>query len=391
MKRKIYVLSILYLIFGVSVNIIHPITTDYVRSLNLNDVYFGIFFSLMSLGMFIGSIGWGKLSDKIGRTPILSLGIFGYALFQFCFGYFNSIPWLILIFRIMSGIFVSAPHTLFLSFVRDIEEKDNLGKAYSLMSSLYLLGTALGYKIGGFLYSEINFSFIQVFLFQCFICISLGLIFRILFNKENKNKIIIQKKYSSLLNIKYLNKYLIIFLISLLFITMSQTIITKYIDVFVIDLNYNTNDLGDTVLFTGIIGILSNLVFLRILNKVKNINYELLYIIFIIISVISLIITFAINQNNFIVMMYSTYAVFIACKSLMLPLEQTIISKMSEGNSGEVMGVRQTFIALGQVIGPLIAAPMYANNNYSVFFFSIAIYLIVGLILFYWLRRKKEA
>ena len=144
MKKKIYLLSFLYLVFGIATNIIHPITTNYVRSLNLNDAYFGIFFSLMSLGMFLGAFFFGKISDKIGRAPVLSIGLIGYAFFQFCFGYFNTIPWLILIFRVCSGIFISAPHTLYLSFVRDIEDKENVSKAFSLMSSLYLLGVALG-------------------------------------------------------------------------------------------------------------------------------------------------------------------------------------------------------------------------------------------------------
>ena len=163
-SKKFVVIAILYLVFGISVNLIHPITTNYVRSLELNDVYFGLFFSLMSLGMFIGSIGWGKLSDKVGRTLILSIGIIGYAFFQFCFGYFNTIPLLILCFRVFSGIFVSAPHTLFLSFVRDLIKEKNLGKSFSLMSSFHLLGVAFGYKIGGFLYSELSLSFLNIFI-----------------------------------------------------------------------------------------------------------------------------------------------------------------------------------------------------------------------------------
>ncbi len=390
MKKKIYILSILYLVFGIATNLIHPITANYVRSLNLNDTYFGIFFSLMSLGILLGSFGWGKLSDKVGRTIILCIGLVGYAFFQFCFGFFNSIPLLILLFRILSGIFVSAPHTLFLSFVRDIEDKDNLGKAFSLMSSLYLFGVALGYKIGGFLYSEMTLSFLNIFIFQVVLLIILAIIFYIVFRKENNNKIEIKNKYGSILNVVNLNKYLIIFLVSLLFVTLAQTIITKYIDVFVIDLNYDTNNLGDTVLFTGIIGIVSNFVFLRILSKYKNVNYELIYIILTFVSVISLTITFTINQDNFIVMMYTTYAIFIASKSIMLPLEQTIISKMSKGNSGEVMGIRQSFVALGQVVGPLLATLMYPKNHYSVFYFSIIIYLVIGISLLVFKKRKEE-
>ena len=189
MKKKTYILAILYLVFGVATNVIHPITADYVRSLNLSDTYFGIFFSLMSVGLFFGSLIFGKLSDKIGRTYLLSFGVLGYGFFQFCFGYFNTIPWLILLFRIGSGIMVAAPHTLYLSFVRDIEEKETQGKAFSFMSSLYLLGTALGYKLGGFLYSEVNLSFLNVFLVQVSLCVILSIVFVILFNKESKNKI----------------------------------------------------------------------------------------------------------------------------------------------------------------------------------------------------------
>jgi DHA1 family multidrug resistance protein-like MFS transporter len=377
--------------FGVATNVIHPITTDYVRSLNLNDAYFGIFFSLMSIGLFIGSIIFGKLSNKIGKTYLLSIGLFGYAFFQFCFGYFNRISWLILLFRIGSGIMVAAPHTLFLSFVRDSESKENQGKAFSLMSSLYLLGSALGYKLGGFLYSEVSLDFIYVFLVQVSICVLLSIIFIPLFYKENKIKMELSKKYGSILNIKNLNGYLVIFLFSLLFITLGQTIVTKYIDVFVIDLNYDSNNLGDTILFSGIIGIVSNLVFINIINKVKKVNYELVYIILTFISVISLLVTFTIDQGNFIVMMYSTYVVYIICKSLMLPLEQTIISKLAVGNSGEVMGIRQSFVALGQVSGPLIASSMYGNNHYSVFYLSMIVYFIIGVILFISYKRKKEA
>ena len=102
--------------------------------------------------------------------------------------------------------------------------------------------------------------------------------------------------------------------------------------------------------------------------------------------------TASVNQNNFIVMMYTTYAVYIICKSLILPIEQTIISNKTKGNSGEVMGVRQTFVALGQMSGPLIAASMYGSNHYSVFYFSIIIYFTIVIVLLFLFRngQKKE-
>ena len=63
--------------FAISVNIVHPITVHYVNSLKLDDFYFGLFVSLMSLGQVVGALLFGFLSDKIGRKWLIVLGIIG--------------------------------------------------------------------------------------------------------------------------------------------------------------------------------------------------------------------------------------------------------------------------------------------------------------------------
>jgi MFS family permease len=76
-KLKISLFFILFLFHSICINLVHPITTTYVNSLNLPDYYFGFFFSLMSLGQVIGAIVFGSLSDKIGRKWLIALGIIG--------------------------------------------------------------------------------------------------------------------------------------------------------------------------------------------------------------------------------------------------------------------------------------------------------------------------
>ena len=179
-KSKISLFFILFLFHSICINLVHPITTTYVNSLNLPDYYFGFFFSLMSLGQVIGAIIFGSLSDKIGRKWLIALGIIGYALAQLGFGFVNTYPLLILLFRILAGIFVSAPNTLFVSMCLDISTKEKKVKYLSLLSSFSLLGSSLGYEIGGSLYNYINFSISQIFISQFILCAITSLLFALL-------------------------------------------------------------------------------------------------------------------------------------------------------------------------------------------------------------------
>ena len=133
-KNKIVLFFILFFLHSICINFVHPITTTYVNTLNLPDYYFGFFFSLMSFGQVIGAIIFGFLSDKIGRKWLIVLGIVGYSLSQLGFGFINTYPLLILLFRFIAGIFVSAPNTLFVSLCLDISTTDKKLSIY-----LYLI------------------------------------------------------------------------------------------------------------------------------------------------------------------------------------------------------------------------------------------------------------
>ena len=183
-KYKTILFFALFFLHSVCINLVHPITTTYVNSLILPDYYFGFFFSLMSLGQVVGTIIFGFISDKIGRKWLIVLGILGYGLAQLGFWFINTYPLLILFFRLIAGIFISAPNTLFISLCLDISTNDKKVKYLSLLSSASILGASLGYELGGSLYNYANFSISQVFIFQFILCITTSLLFALLI-KEN--------------------------------------------------------------------------------------------------------------------------------------------------------------------------------------------------------------
>lgn len=391
-KFKTALFFTLFLLHSICINLVHPITTTYVNNLNLPDYYFGFFYSLMSLGQVIGAIIFGSLSDKIGRKWLIVLGIVGYALSQLGFGFINTFPLLILLFRVMAGVFISAPNTLFISLCLDISTTEKKVKYLSILNCISLLGASIGYEIGGSLYNYANLTIAQIFIFQFILCLTTSSIFA-LFMKDNKR--VVQttqdtKKFSfkSLLSLNFISFAL---LIALLTLTIGQILISKYLDTYIIHIGYEPATLGHYVLLTGVIGALSNLLIIPLIKKINNKHLSYILLALVLASAILTFITFS-SKNNIMVFLLSTHLIYSICKSTITPLEQNELSKHSTSqNNGKIMGARQTMLSIGNVIGPLLGSALYTKGNPLVFIISGCIILAsLGIYIIYFFFVKIE-
>ncbi len=381
MKKKQIILAILYFIFGISINLAHPVTPAYVESLELPKFIFGFLYSAMSLGVVIGALLFGNLSDKFGRKIFIILGMIGYAFGQFCFGYLSMYPYLFIFYRFISGFFISFPQALFIAEAASVTNNSGRVKYFGLLAAISVLSGSFGYKIGGFL--NVNgMSFKGIFNIQ--IMVSLGLALLVLFflksNAKNENS----SKNTMIAGFKYIfkaNKRLLFLLILLAIITIAQTNVTKYLDVLITDL-YNPDVLGNFVLATSIIGVAANVFILPIINrKAKEKETKYLFMLQLI-SGIAIFMTFTIFRSKILIMLYSVFMIYMIVKTLTTPLETDLISQESkEENYGMILGARQSFLAIGQVIGPLFGGFLYGVNPYLVFYFSAFLFLIVSIFL----------
>lgn len=391
-KNKTILFFILFFLHSICINFVHPITTTYVTNLNLPDYYFGFFYSLMSLGQVLGAFIFGYLSDKIGRKWLIVLGIIGYGISQLGFGFINTYPPLILLFRVIAGIFVSAPNTLFVSMCLDISTTDKKVKYLSLLNSVSLIGASCGYEIGGSLYNYCNFSISQIFISQFILSIITSLVFS-LFMKDNKKNVEQQSfKKVSFKNLLSLNSVSAILLVGLLILTIGQILINKYLDTYIIHIGYEPATLGHYVLLTGIIGALSNLLIIPLIKKIKNKNLLFVLLSLILLSSVLTFITFSF-KDNIMIFLLSTHLIYCICKSTITPLEQNELSKhVSNENNGKIMGARQTMLSIGNVVGPLLGSIIYTKGNPLIFIISgciILFSLIIYIIYFLLLKRNN--
>jgi len=396
MKKAVVSLIILYFIQGILHNLGHPVTPAFVRSLDIPDYMFGFFYSTMSFGLMVGAPIWGILADKGKKRFVMVLGLLLYSIGQIGFGYVGDMYWMVF-FRFVSGFGVSASMTLFISHMIEVSGSNRRAKHLAWMAAALALGASIGYALGGFINTNVFLDSVLntsdpkvIFLIQA----SLNLIHALMvyiFINENDVLIKAQKKptmMESFKNIKKINFNLLLFLISLTFISISITNLSKYLDVYFNDLGYDSQDIGNFVFVTGIVSIATSILIVPLIVKLhKNL---LIMILTQIISVFAVIYVF--RSNQFIIAAYTIYMVYIIGKSIYQPLEQNFIAdNANEGFYSSIMGIRQSFYSIGMIVGPLIGGFLYGIKPLLVFDFSVLM-IVVGLILMVivYLRIKKK-
>lgn len=88
---------------------IFPYIYYMIKDFNITDdpnkisVYAGMVTSAFTLAEFSTGVMWGRLSDRLGRKPILLMGLTGTAISALIFGFAQSLP-VALFARAMGGL-----------------------------------------------------------------------------------------------------------------------------------------------------------------------------------------------------------------------------------------------------------------------------------------------
>lgn len=93
---------------------------------------------------------WGRLSDRIGRRPLILIGIAGYVVAQVTFGLSTSL-WLLYAARIFGGILSSATLPVSAAYVVDTTTKEERSRGMAWLGTAASLGVVVGPALGGLL------------------------------------------------------------------------------------------------------------------------------------------------------------------------------------------------------------------------------------------------
>ncbi|KAL5476730.1 hypothetical protein ACEPAI_2916 [Sanghuangporus weigelae] len=109
--------------------------------------YSGVVDSIFAICQLFTVLQWGRLSDRIGRKPVILIGLTGVAISTLLFGIARSF-WFAVLARSLSGA-LSGNAAVVQSVVGEITDETNQAEAYPLTGLSWSLGCIIGPMIGG--------------------------------------------------------------------------------------------------------------------------------------------------------------------------------------------------------------------------------------------------
>jgi DHA1 family multidrug resistance protein-like MFS transporter len=113
-------------------------------------VHVGLLTGVYALMQFLFAPLWGRWSDRIGRKPLVLIGIAGFAVAQALFGLANSL-WLFYGARLIGGILSSARFPAVTAYVADVTTEDERSRGMAWEGTAVSLGVVFGPALGGLL------------------------------------------------------------------------------------------------------------------------------------------------------------------------------------------------------------------------------------------------
>jgi DHA1 family tetracycline resistance protein-like MFS transporter len=129
--------------------IIIPLLPFYAETFGATAFTVGLLATSFSLMQFIFAPIWGRVSDRVGRRPIILLGLLGSCLSYFGFGMASTLTSLFAA-RIFAGI-AGANIPTAQAVVADLTTPENRAKGMGMVGAAFGLGFIFGPAIGGFL------------------------------------------------------------------------------------------------------------------------------------------------------------------------------------------------------------------------------------------------
>lgn len=129
---------------------------------------------MIFLGLGIGPLVFGPISDSIGRKPIVYIGFVLFVLSSFICVFAQSLTVLV-IGRVLQGIALSAPRTISIAIIRDTYSGDYMARIMSFVTVVFLLVPIIAPALGKLILDAYNWQ--AIFYVQIVFAILVGIWF----------------------------------------------------------------------------------------------------------------------------------------------------------------------------------------------------------------------
>jgi DHA1 family multidrug resistance protein-like MFS transporter len=152
-RRPTLILSFTLLVVMLGYGMVVPVMPFYIELLGAGGHELGWLMATYALMQLICAPLWGMLSDRIGRKPVLTIGVLGYAISLLLFGLATDF-WILFVARSLSGILSSATMPTAMAFIGDSTHEQERSRAMGQLGAATSIGVVAGPLLGGLLSAD---------------------------------------------------------------------------------------------------------------------------------------------------------------------------------------------------------------------------------------------
>ncbi len=387
-KSSLSVIFITVFIDLMGFGILIPILPTFAsKNLDISDFGIGIIVAAYSFIQFLFNPLLGKISDRIGRRPLILITLFITSISYLVFSISDSF-FLLLLSRLIAG-FGGSNIGVAQAYIADVTPKEQRSKGMGLIGAAFGLGFVFGPFIGGALsqygYSVAGYA-ASVFSF-------LALIFAFFMLPESKKEASAEENRRTLFfDFNYVKSILThpsLGLLIIIFFIIIFSIANIYGTFAILTYKvYGLTDMQTGYLF-ALIGIISAIIQGGLINRItsrfddrKLVLTGLLFMMtglgllpygmnFIGLALVSVIMTFG--------------------TGILQPVVLSMISRYSpEKEQGAILGLNQSLASLARVLGPFWGGIAYNFIGYQFPFLTGAVFTLLTFFISYYFLRKER-
>jgi DHA1 family multidrug resistance protein-like MFS transporter len=385
-RRNITLLFFTLVVVMMGFGMVIPILPFYIEHFGASGSAMGLLMAIYATMQLIFAPIWGRMSDRYGRKPIILVGVLGNAISQLLFGLSTQL-WMLFAARALAGILSSATLPTAMAYISDSTSEEDRGGGMGIIGAAMGVGMVIGPGLGGWLAGQ-SLS-LPFFLAAGLSTLALLLIWLLLPESLPATERVEPSTESQEAQWRVMWQALfgpIGFLLVMAFLlSFGLTSFESIFGLFSLHrFDYGPEMVGSLL---AVIGVLSAIVqggltgpLTRRWGEAAIIRASLLG------SAVGFgLMLLATNLVTVIL----TIGFFIVSNAMLRPSVSSLTSRRATGGQGVAMGLNNSFMSLGRIIGPIWAGFLF-DVNISWPYLSGAVVMLIGFgLCFWWLPVKQ--
>ena len=371
-RKNLLILGFALFVVTLGFGVVMPIIPFYMERFGAGGTELGLLVaSYAVMRLFFGPV-WGSVSDRVGRKPILMLGVLGYGITMVGFGLATAL-WMMFAARILSGVLSSATSPTTMAYIGDSTSDEDRSQGMGLLGAAAGLGAIFGPALAGLL---ANRSLSTPFFVAAALSLIAVLLIRLLLpeslpaseRKRSEEAAWNPRGWVQSLFSPVGPLMVLVFLVTAGSMTMYGIIGLYALERF----DAGTTQVGVLFAVLGLLTAVGQGLLVGPLTKrfgdLRVIEAGFLA------SAVSLLVVMWADSYTMLVV---TIGLFAVCSAPLIPAATSLTSKRAVLSQGVTMGLNNSFISLGRIFGPAIGGIVF-DLDLALPFVCGAIVMLVG-------------